>query len=812
MVLGVQPLPDKALPFRRAALGAALALSLSLLAAQSARAAGASVSPPPGAVLTASPVAVSVRLPGAPAAGARLEVLNENQADVGNGPPQTAGDTLRLALNSLAPGVYTVTWAAGAATGSSSFTVWNGGQLPPPLLRAAYGGPYPGPASRAAGVLLLLTLVAGLVGVGALALPARPATLPLPGQRVRNPQAGPLRLAGLAMAAAGVAAALLHTAAVLGIPPGSLSASPLAPPLLARGVALDGFLAAGCGLLALLLGGMPRAAAALLVLGLLPGLLAIPALQGAGAGTFAAACGLALGLGLYAGAWPHVLRRRGRQSPLPRLLGLALALAAGVPLLLRWQPLRGPLAIGAAAAAGLALLLGRPGARRSALSLAEVLGLAAALVLTPALGASSARAGTEVLPRHPVWGYSAAGSGGTAHLAVAPFRVGVNLIEVRAAGASGQSLPLTLTDPAVPGLTRRLALPRVGPGLYALSTAALSEPGAWTASAAGATFQLSLAGAAGQGCTASFTGFTAAVATLDGGVTALATDPGDGRQAIAATPHGVYATGDGGRTWLPAGDPGPVRALAIGLYGEWFAATPSGVLVSQDGGAHWTPAPGVSGSATALAELLYSAGAPTWALAGGQTFGATTTQTFTTTWTTHWQALGAGPGGAAALLALPGASLGQPATLLAAGSAGLATSADGGAHWSAVSGMTAALQSLAAGASAFWAAGAGGLFTAPAPPGPWKAVPLAEFGGLSGVATADTGGADVFAAVKGAGLLLSTDGGQSWSGAGCAGGTISALAGTFNRTAPSTTPSPLLYVGDVAGHVAALSAAGGTAP
>jgi len=823
MVLGVRLMPRFATFTRRVALGLVPAALVAVSAAGTAGAVGtaALVSPAPGAILTTPPSAVTVRLDAAPAPGARLEVLNEGRGDLGNGPPQISGDTLRVAIPNLVPGIYTVSWSSGGSSGSSAFTVWNGGPLPPTLLRAAYGGSVPGQVPAPVGLCLLAAILAGLIGVGALAFPLADAATALGrGSRAGGPRgrssAGILRAAGLTMAAACAAGAVLHTAAILGVTVRSLSADPLTRLVLLRGIGLDGLVGAGFGLIALLLAGLPRVSAVTLGLALVPALLMVPALQGGGGFTFAAALTAVVGLGLYAGAWPHALRFRGWASPLPRLAGLVVALATGIPLLLHWHPVAGATGIAAACAAVGAVLLGRPNAARRLTVGAQVVGLAAAVTLAPALAAASTRAGVHVLPRPPHWGYDASGQGGGVRLAISPLQVGVNVVQVTDPAARGTTLPVTLTNTEVPGLTRPLTLPRIAAGVYALATDALSLPGLWQADAAGATFRLTLGGPApvAQGCSGPFTGFAAAVSDLGGPIRALATDPGDGTMALAATPTGVYATSDGGRTWVPAGDPGLVDALAIGLYGEWFAATGNGVQVSQDGGAHWSPAAGPGGATSALAVLLYPSGAPTWALSAGKTYGGVTTQTFTTTWATHWKPEGPAPAGVLALLALPAPVSWQPATLLAAGSDGLATSPDGGAHWTAVAGVPGPFQALAASARAFWAAGRGGVATATQPAGPWQTVPLAVFGPVTSIATAGPGGGDVFAAVAGAGLLLSTDAGRRFTGAGCAGGTVSAMAGTFVRTAPSNPPAgaPLVYVGDVGGRVAALWQAGTGAP
>ncbi len=818
-VLGVHLLPCRVTLARCAAL---LWLPLALLCAgvPAGAAPSAVIQPAAGAVLTAPPPAVTARLEGPPSRDARLEVLNARRQDMGNGPPQVFGDTLRVTLPRLAPGIYTVTWSSGTVSGASSFTVWQGGPLPPAMLRAAYGGPVQGPLPPALGPCLLIALLAGLVGLGSLALPSAggaPGFFPRSGADARGrSSSGLLRLAGLTLAGACAAADAMHTQAVVGVPIRSLFTDPLTRLVLLRGIGLGGLVAAGLGIGAAALARNVRGSAALLGLALIPVLLMVPAVQGGNGITFVVALATGAGLGLYAGAWPHALRHRAWANPVPRLLGLAVALAAGIPLFLHWRPVRGVPGIVAACAALCAIVLGRPNAARRLTGLAQILGLAAAVSLAPALAASSQTAGVRLLPRQLHWAYATPGRSTNIRLAVSPLQVGVNVVRITDPAAHSVALPVTLRNANVPGLTRRLTLPRIAAGVYALATPALSQPGLWQVDAVGETFHLALGSAAPlvQGCQGAFQGFDAEVARLRGSVRALATDPGDGTLAIAATSAGVYATNDGGRTWRPAGNPGLVNALAIGLYGEWFAATSAGLQVSQDGGAHWNPAAGPRTAVSAVAAPLYPAGTLAWALSTTHTYGGASSQTFTTSWATHWTPAGPSPpNGTLTLLALPGALSGQPVTLLSAGSAGLAVSTDGGQRWKAVAGVPGPLPGLAAGAKAFWAAGPAGIFTAARPQGPWRSVPLAVFGPVTGIAAAGPNGDEVFTAVAGAGLLVTTDGGSSWRGAGCTGGTISTMVGTFTRGLPVPPPSgaPLLYIGDVSGQVASLWPAATTA-
>lgn len=472
---------------------ALLPLILLTLAAPGAVGAGIGVvQPTPGVVLTAQPRTVSVHLPDAPARDARLAVYSGAQTDLGNGPPQHAGNTLTVRVPRLQPGTYTVVWNSGADAGSSTFTIWNGGPLPPSLLRAAYGGPTQSRLPARCGLCTLLALIGSLVGIGAFAfsgarepvdrLPQgltgaltdgvwshRP--IPVRGRsRVRV-----LRSAALGTAVAAIIGALLHTSAVVGVPLGALAGNALAKPVLLRGVGLDGLVAALLALIAASLAKRASTTASLaLGLGLIPTLRTIPALQGAGGITFVAALALSVGLGLFAGAWAYALWLRTWSGPLPRLLGLALALAAGIPLLRHWKPLTGPLSTGALVACAAAVVLGRPNVSRRSTLAASTLALAIGIALAPALSLASRRAGGNLLPQQAHWAYDSPAGSGSVRLAVAPLQVGVNVMQVTDAGNHGAALPLTLTDADVPGLSRTVSLIRLSPGVYALATEALS--------------------------------------------------------------------------------------------------------------------------------------------------------------------------------------------------------------------------------------------------------------------------------------------------------------------------------------------------
>ena len=766
----------------------------------------ATVEPAPGTVLTASPQWVSVRLTTAPTTGARLEVLDAAQADLGNGPPQRSGNTLRIAVPPLRAGIYTVVWGSGTETGASAFTIWTGGPLPPSIVRAAHGGPTQGRLPAAQGLLTVLVLLCGLVGVGALACGSERGERALFARRASG---GLARGAAVLMALAASAAAGLHTAAVVGVPVAALAGSPLTLPVLLRGVGLAGLVTAVAALVAAALAGRQTAAsAAASVLVLAPALLTIPALHGAGGVTFLVAFLFLLGLGLFAGAWPHALMLRAWANPRPRLVGLALALAAGIPLLLHWRPVEGALGLVAVGAAFAAAVLGRPNASRGSTLAAAALALAAAVALAPTLAEASAAAGSFVLPPQPQWGYEALSADGHARLAIAPFEVGVNVVRLTDPAARGASLDISLTDSDVPGLTAVVPLRRVSPGVYALRTDALSVAGHWQAAGAGASFQFTLGAVqpAPTGCRGAFTGFDATVVQLDGPIAALATDPGDGALAVAATGAGVYATQDGGRHWRPAGDPGAVTALAIGQFGQWYAATAAGLRSSQDGGAHWGAVAGIPGVVGALAIPLYPPGSGAWATVADNLYRGTPRQTPAAGWGTEWRPVGSAPNGVRALLALPGGTGARPPTLLAAGARGLQVSTDGGARWVAAVGGLGTVGALAQGGGALWAGGADALSTALGPAGPWRAVPLGVPGAVSGVATGGTGGGDLFTAVQRVGLLHSADGGATWHGAGCAGGGILALAGTYpaGTAGPTQSDVPLVYVGDAAGHLATL--------
>ncbi|GAB3998140.1 hypothetical protein GCM10029992_23110 [Glycomyces albus] len=76
-----------------------------------------------------------------------------------------------------------------------------------------------------------------------------------------------------------------------------------------------------------------------------------------------------------------------------------------------------------------------------------------------------------------------------------------------------------------------------------------------------------------------------------GGVYTLAADPVDPETAWAGTPTGLFLSGDGGASWGPVGEAGPVTAVAIAVDGERvvaYGAAGVGLMVSDDGGQTWT--------------------------------------------------------------------------------------------------------------------------------------------------------------------------------------------------------------------------------
>lgn len=91
------------------------------------------------------------------------------------------------------------------------------------------------------------------------------------------------------------------------------------------------------------------------------------------------------------------------------------------------------------------------------------------------------------------------------------------------------------------------------------------------------------------------------VVTVDG-TTARTAALGDvecvaaaGDRVLAGTRDGLRRSGDGGRSFGPAGGPAPVTALAVGPDGTaWLGAEPSAAYRSTDGGETWTERSGLT--------------------------------------------------------------------------------------------------------------------------------------------------------------------------------------------------------------------------
>ncbi|MFB6282186.1 MAG: WD40/YVTN/BNR-like repeat-containing protein [Haloferacaceae archaeon] len=86
-------------------------------------------------------------------------------------------------------------------------------------------------------------------------------------------------------------------------------------------------------------------------------------------------------------------------------------------------------------------------------------------------------------------------------------------------------------------------------------------------------------------------GTTARRTPLDGAECVAA----DGDRVLVGTGAGVRRSGDGGRSFGPAGGPESVTALAVGPDGTaWLGTEPSAVYRSTDRGATWTERPGLT--------------------------------------------------------------------------------------------------------------------------------------------------------------------------------------------------------------------------
>ena len=764
--------------------------------------------PAPGSVWTAAPTMAIVPLPAG--TGGRVTLLNTTGNTVAHATRTGASGPLRLRLPALTPGLYTLRWQIGNRQGGSTFTIWHGGTLPPRLQRAAYGGPTARPARWLLGLLAVAALAGGAVGIGSLT-----------GSTARRRALQ--RRALVFTAVAETLAAVVHSAAAAGIGPLAILHSPLLGPLLTRGVALDALLAAALAAAgAVLAPRLGRATVALAALAEAFALLALPAVQGGGPGALALAWIAACSLGLFAGAWPHLLRApasggggRFRLVPDPapalRTLAAIVAVAVAIPLWLHWHPLGGTQAWILAGSMATAALLGRPGARRRrALRAATVAGLAGSVLLAPALGAAAAAAGR---PHLGGVAWPSAQSNGQLRLRIAPLQAGVNVIQLVDPGATAAMLPAVATNLDAPGLTRHLQLQRSSPGRYVLRTAALSIPGHWRISSGAASFGISVppqGQASSSSCRDGFTLHPTRVAHLPGPVVALTTNAGDGAVALAATPTAVYATADGGQRWTIAGRLSGVRTLAIGRYGTWYAGGRSGLLASHDGGVHWRPAGGIRGAVQGLAMPLYPPGVGGWAVAGNRLYVRHLRVTNHGT-VPLWSPAGTAPAGLTALLAIGAGKAGHVTTTLVGAGQGL-WQGHGGGGWQPITSPLRGLRSIAASQAGIWVLGRSGIAQAATGAGPWHRVSLGAIGRggqPTALATTGSGGTDILVGVRARGLLLSRDAGAHWSLAGCPGGTPTAIAGTYSPSAPpaNSASAPLAYIGDAAGNVAAIGAA-----
>jgi hypothetical protein len=760
--------------------------------------------PAPGAVLTSAPHAVTIRFARVASGPVQLQVLDTHGRERA-APDVQRGAVVTAPVAADAPGLYTILWTDGGISGSSTFSVWRGGPLPPPLLRAAYGGTGDRPVGG-----FWLDLWTGLALAGAVLFLGR--ALAPTGRPARD--AG-VRRGALALAAGAVLATGERVAGEIGVGFPHLLSSPLLPALLTRGAAADALLAAGIALVAVVLprprmfAGGAAALALLLLLASLP-----PLLEGGVLPAWLAATGLALAASRLSTA----PRRRGEPSADGRVPWLALALAGtgmawfalldgGLP-----RPAGTPVLLGAVTA-GLALVCGalpRPSRRLAAC------GIAAALA-----GAALCGSGwTGPSPWAPIpWGaprgaWAVRAGHGAAGLRLSSPVPGPQTLELLAPGARGRGLAVQLARVQGPPLRRTLEAVRRRPGVYVAVSDALSVPGTWQVDFAGQALRVRLGAVDAASCR-SFVGRPDRWAPLGGPVLALVASPGAPNVALASTPSGVFATDDGGRRWVAAGDPGRATALAIDRYGQWWAATPAGLWTSTDGGVRWQPTAGVGGPASAVFTPLYPSGVPLWAVVAGSLWQRDWQLGFLGL-TTSWQVAGAMPAGIRFALAVPPAVQppsppgpvnwqGQPVTLLAGGATGLwqTTSAAPGS-WVRV--LAAPLRAAAVGAQALWAVGPDGTYTASAAGGPWRRLPGAPGGSAVAVGAHGT---DVFVAAPGAGLLESSDGGATWRTAGCPLGEVTALAGTFTPARPDPMGgAPTLYLADARGDVVALLPAG----
>ncbi len=781
----------RVLRFRWTSHRAALALALLVSACLAGPTAGAAsaaagVTPAPGSIVRSSPAEVRVTLPATAPAGSELQVLDPAGVNRDVGGTTVQGATLTAQLPVLGAATYTVLWEAGSNAGASTFTVWKGGALPARAARAQQGGPGPHPTPLVEGLLLGLGLAESAVAIGG-----------LPYGRRRS--LGAQRAAGLLLAGAATGAALLHTAAVAGgLDKGQLTWAVLISgiPLAALAAASLGLLGAICARAPALSGGLSAAAAVAL-------LAAIPAARAGGVPTIAAALTSFLGWAMFAGAWPHAWRASNEPAPAIRWLGLALAVAAGIPLWLLWRPLAGWTAGMAGAGAAVALFAGRPGRRHGVGPLlATVIGIVPLVLLAPALGGPVPGAGRPRLV--PTTAVPRQGGAADVHLLLADPTPGTHVLGVDAPGSHGAGLTVHLQSLEYPQLQANARLVRIRPGVYATQTGALSVPGPWTAAVAGATFAFTLnRPPLPETCPQGFTALATAEATLSGPVRALTTAADDGNVALAATATEIFSTSDGGRQWLPGGKLAGVTAIALGQHGEWFAATPNGVERSRDGGRQWV-ATAVHSQASALDVPLYPAGLGIWALAAGRVYHRLFRVLFDAP-RPGWVVVGSAPSGVTAMVAFPGTSDTYGGTgLLVAGAQGLSWSADGGQRWVTVSDPPGPVTSLAAGPSGVWAGGPTGVSFAPSPTGPWKAVQVGI--GTDGATVAVAANGTVVVDLQNQGLFVRLPGHLTWRRIGCWPHALTAIAGTYHPGGPpqDTSVSALAYWGDREGDIVAL--------
>ncbi|HEV3076086.1 MAG TPA: hypothetical protein VHB47_16825 [Thermoanaerobaculia bacterium] len=283
--------------------------------------------------------------------------------------------------------------------------------------------------------------------------------------------------------------------------------------------------------------------------------------------------------------------------------------------------------------------------------------------------------------------------------------------------------------------------------------------------------------------------------------TTLAVEPSNSAIVYAGTGGGAFKSTDGGRTWKPSGHGVPsfaVTALAIvpSTPRILYAATDGGLYKSSDAGARWTPVQGpwdppifsLAIDPTAASTLYVSASSQP-----GSTVGV-------------WKSVDGGASWAPSFQGLDGLGISSfaidplaPATLYAQIDLGpLLTSVDGGATWSAASGLTGGIGSLVqdpstpstlyATGSACGGSPALGLCRSLDGGTTWSPIATPEY--PNALAVDPSISADLYLASN-AGLWRSTDRGATWTAAT---GDI-AQAGLFGIATDPNSPGTLYVFG-----------------